>query len=243
MSRVIKRRERKAGDKRVLDHNVQQKAGGQSLQSARGVTGSIVVFFIVFGLGMILGLISKYADTVGMNSDAVGITRLYEYGMNFIKDVTTELGMWVFLGAVIAAWSRNARAAALHVFVFFAGMLLAYYVYSTMLFGFFPKHYFYRWGVIALGSPIAAWFVWYGRRRKGWIAALCLAAPMALLVALGYGFVYTHRLLQGIDLLLALILWVVLPTDIKQRLRVLLFIVVMAFLIRQFEIISRVFGG
>ncbi|WP_019639249.1 hypothetical protein [Paenibacillus fonticola] len=199
-----------------------------------------ILLFLIFGA--ILGLLAKFADTVGINVDSTALLKIYQYSLSMISDITTNLGIWVFIAAVIAARSRSPKAAAIHVFVFFFGVLLAYYVYSTMLFGFFPTYYFYRWGLICLLSPIGAYVVWYAR-GKGWIAAICSSPPIALLLTIGFGFFYTHSLLQGINLLLSILLLVALPSNNVQRLRVLPFVAVLFFLIKKLELISLLFGG
>jgi len=115
---------------------------------------TIVLLFI---LGIIAGLVSKYADTVGISSDSNTVLRLYQDSISIVQQITTDLGIWVFVATIVAVVSRSSKAAAIHVFVFFIGMLLAYYFYSMLLFGFFPTYYFYRWGLIALLSPIGAY--------------------------------------------------------------------------------------
>lgn len=197
---------------------------------------------VIFIFGIALGLLAKYSDTVGITSDGGTMLYVYQHGMSVIKDVTTDLGIWIFIAVIIAVFSRSPAAAALHVFVFFIGMLLAYYWYSAVLFGFFPKSYFYRWGLIALFSPVGAYISWHAR-SKGWIAALCAAPSIALLVAIGRGFYATESLVQGIDLGFGIVLLFIFPGNILQRSRVLVFVVVLFFLIRKLNLVSLVFGG
>lgn len=73
-----------------------------------------------FLFGALSGVIAKYSDTVPSNS---------QMGMffDFISSVMTRLGIWVLIATIIAAWSRSPKIAAVNVFTFFAGMLLAYY--------------------------------------------------------------------------------------------------------------------
>ncbi|MBC2726954.1 DUF6518 family protein [Desulfosporosinus sp.] len=127
-----------------------------------------------------------------------------------IKDITTRLGIWVLLATIIAAWSRNPKIGAIKVCVFFIGMLITYYIYSTKLFGFFPKYYFFRWGLISLASTVAAYIVWFSR-GQGWIAALCAALPVGLLAEQGYSFLHTFAAVPGFDFLSAIALFFVLP--------------------------------
>jgi len=199
-----------------------------------------VLFIFIFGVTM--GFISKYADTVGISVDGHIVLMIYQYSVDFIKDITSKIGLWIFIATIIAVWSRSPRSAAIHVFVFFVGMLLAYYSYSTYLFGFVPKYYVYRWGLISFLSLIGAYIVWHAD-GKGWLSACCAAPPIALLLTIGYSFFYTQLLLQGIDLIFSLILFVLLAVNNLQRLRILFVVVVLFLLIEKLNLISLFFGG
>jgi hypothetical protein len=76
---------------------------------------------------------------------------------------------------------------AIKVFAFLSGMLLAYYIFSIWLFGFFPISDFTLWGLIGLASLIASYVVWVGR-GKGWGSAFCSSLPISFLIAQGYPF-------------------------------------------------------
>jgi len=190
-----------------------------------------------FASGMLLGIMAKYSDTVPFN----GVSGIF-WGV--VSDITTRLGIWVLLASVIAGWSRNPRMGALKVFTFFAGMLLSYYLYSMWLFGFFPAHYFMRWGMIALASPIAAYVVWFGR-GNGWIAAFCAAMPVSLLVAQGWPVFYMTpgTLTFGFECLAGFILFLLLPVNKKQWLRMVPFVLIGTMIIRKSNILSYLFGG
>ncbi len=181
--------------------------------------------FLALAFGAVMGLVAKGTD-----------------GVSVVGDIGTHLGIWVLTATVLAAWSRSPQAAALHVFAFFAGMLGAYYAYSTVLFGFFPRYYLAFWGGVALLSPIAACVAWYAR-GNGWPAALCASLPVALLLAEGYPFYYTLGIPQGFACLAAALLFVALPAGWAQRLRTIPFVIVEFLLIRQLGLISRLFGG
>lgn len=185
--------------------------------------------------GILLGIIAKYSDTVSSN-DAMGIV----FGP--IKDITTRLGIWVALATIIAVWSRSPIIAAIKVFLFFAGMLIAYYIYSQALFGFFPTYYFIRWGAIALVSPLAAYIVWFSR-GKGWLAAICAALPIGLLLAQGYMFFYVPSVELGFDILAAVLLLILLPRPQVQYLRVVPLSLLVAYILRNSNILSYLFGG
>ncbi|KZE69064.1 hypothetical protein AWM68_02015 [Fictibacillus phosphorivorans] len=159
---------------------------------------------LVFLLGSFFGFIAKFVDgtTIGL--------------------IGTDLGIWILITTMIAAWSRSPNAAALHAFIFLASMLMVYYMYSTILFGFFPSRIFLGWGIMALFSPIGGYAVWFAR-GKGWLAALSASLPISLLIVQGYPYLYTFIPSRGFDLLAALLLIMLLPKTGLQRLRILPF--------------------
>ena len=190
---------------------------------------------ICFIFGVLLGVIAKFSDTVS----AIGVIGTF---FRIISDITTNIGLWVVLATLIAVWSKSAIFAGLKVMAFFIGMLLAYYVYSQVLFGFFPTYYFFRWGLIALVSPLAAYLVWFSR-GNGWKPAFCAALPIGLLLAQGYPFFYLFSIGFGVDLFFALFLLVVLTKSKSQYLRVIPMSILIFLIIRNTDILTYIFGG
>ena len=164
----------------------------------------------MFALGVLLGFLAKYTD--GTDIGLIG----------------SYLGFWILTTTIIGVWSRSPGAASLHSFIFLASMLITYYLYSTMLFGFFPKQYFIAWGSIALLSPIGGYVVWHAR-GNGWFAAFCASLPIGILFAEGYSFFYTFLPARGIDIAFAISLWIILPRNSIQRIRTLLLAFVVMF--------------
>ncbi|OAB25494.1 hypothetical protein PMSD_27460 [Paenibacillus macquariensis subsp. defensor] len=196
---------------------------------------------LVFVFGVSLGFLAKYVEGAP-HIGAVGDL------LNLIGDIGTDLGIWVFIATIIAVWSRSPKAGAVHVFCFFVGMLIAYYEYSSFLFGFFPKRYFLAWGTIALFSPIGGYMVWYGR-GKGWISAFCASLPIGLLLSLGYSLYYTFinigqdlNWTQGLDLIMAVILFISISKTWMQSMRILPFVIAVCCIIRQFHVLAYIFG-
>lgn len=146
--------------------------------------------------------------------------------------IGSYLGFWVAVTTIIAVRSRSPKAAALHAFVFLIAMLFAYYSYSTVLFEFFPKDYFIAWGSIALLSPLAGYAVWYAK-GNGWFAAFCAASPISLLLVEGYSFFNMLSIPRGFDLILAILLFIILPANHFQRLRMLPIVTLLFFLIER----------
>ncbi|MBM4764386.1 DUF6518 family protein [Bacillus sp. B15-48] len=197
--------------------------------------------------GVLSGIIAKFSDTVSSN----GVIGMF---FSFISDITTNLGIWVVLATIIAVWSRSPLYASLKVLMFFIGMLLAYYIYSQVLFGFFPTYYFLRWGIIALVSPLAGYIVWFSR-GEGWLSAFCSGLPIGLLFAQGYPFFYLFSILEdgysffhyfsvyGFDIFLAIFLLVILTKSKVQYLRVVPMSMLIFLIIWNFDILTYIFGG
>jgi len=189
-----------------------------------------------FAFGIAMGFLAKYIEDiphfVGQTGDS----------LNVLSIIMSRIGIWVLIATVISAWSRTPEAGALHVFVFFAGMLITYYIYSMVIFHFFPTYYFLRWGSIALVAPIAAFIVWYSK-GEGWIASFCAALPIGLLLASGYGFYGSFFIWQGFDLFSAILLYALLPIGKFQRLRLIPLIIIVFLIINKANVLSFLFGG
>lgn len=71
---------------------------------------------LIFALGILLGFISKYSDTIPANGLMGNI-------WSAIGHITTELGIWVLLATIIAVWSKNPKMGSIRVFALFVGML------------------------------------------------------------------------------------------------------------------------
>lgn len=85
----------------------------------------------VFLLGLVLGLLAKWLDTIPHDGSLKSLL-LAQTGQ-----FLSRLGAWAFLALLIAVFSAGPLRASLNVSGFFAGMLLGYYWYTTVLFGFF----------------------------------------------------------------------------------------------------------
>ncbi|WHY86619.1 DUF6518 family protein [Neobacillus novalis] len=178
----------------------------------------LVRVLFVFLLGALLGFLAKFSD-----GSVIGL-------------IGTYLGFWIVVTSIIAVRSWSPKAAALHAFIFLMAMFLVYYFYSMVLFGFFPKDYFFVWGGIALLSPVGGYAVWYAK-GNGWIAALCTALPISLLLVEGYSFFYTFGVPQGFDIISAAMLFIILPANHFQRLRTLPIVIVLFFLMERLGVL------
>lgn len=146
-------------------------------------------------LGIALGVFSKFLDTTPGNH----LPALLQY-----LDVTNFLGrfaIWVFLAVCISIYSLSSIRAALNVFLFFAGMVLSYYLYSTFIAGFFPGSYAMIWMGFTIVSPLLAFICWYAK-GQGKVSLILSAGIIAVLFNMS--FVYGPGYFDGRSLLEAL---------------------------------------
>jgi hypothetical protein len=196
----------------------------------------IIILTVSLAAGMLAGIAAKYLD--GISSSArFGIL------LNTFANICSGVGIWVLAATLISVFAGTPKAGALHVFFFFIGLLITYYLYSMVLFGFFPTYYFYRWGLMALLSPILAYIVWFGR-GQGIIAAVCAALPISFLAAQGYCFIYNFAPLPGFDFIAAILLFIILPSGkLRQYLFVLPLVAILTFIFWQYQILSFFIRG
>ena len=146
-------------------------------------------------LGIALGTLSKFLDTVPVNN----LPALLQY-----LDVTNFLGrfaIWVFIAVCISIYSSSSVRAAINVFLFFAGMVLSYYLYSSFIAGFFPKSYAMIWIGFTVVSPLLAFICWYAKGQG--IISLILSAGI-IAVLFNVSFVYGIGYFKSLSLLEAL---------------------------------------
>jgi len=141
-----------------------------------------------FIVGTVLGITAKFAD---------GREILYYFPI--LADIMGRFGIWVWAAALIAIHSKTPLLAAARSPAFFAGMLIAYYGYTALFLGFFPKSQVILWGTVAMATPFCGFLIWHVHKNKhyaNWIASL----PFALF--------FTEWYLTVEDKLLLLIVYI-----------------------------------
>lgn len=120
---------------------------------------SAVIFFIT---GVVLGIFSKWLDNLALDSTVWWHKLLGTVDLgNFFSD----FAVWLLIALIIAVFSPSAMRAALSVFVFFAGMCVAYHIYTVLFSGFNPLSYMMIWYGVTLLSPVLAALCWYAKGR------------------------------------------------------------------------------
>lgn len=105
------------------------------LNKTRKVSGKMSVpkqimttfFALLFGGGM--GIVAKFLD----------LNRLPSF-LDWL-DLSNFLGRtapWIFIAVCLAVFSKSPLKAGINVFAFFVGMLIGYYVWTSVFAGFYP---------------------------------------------------------------------------------------------------------
>ena len=129
----------------------------RSIQKDISIQKKILLSVLIFVLGICLGIGSKALDLTAVNELPYIVQ---------ILDITNFLGrfaIWIFIAACISVYSISPKRAALNVLLFFVGMVSSYYLYSTIVGGFFPKTYAMIWTGITVISPFLAYVCWYAK--------------------------------------------------------------------------------
>lgn len=100
--------------------------------------------FMMFIIGLILGVISRLLDIYTQN----------------LGNIFSELAIWILFGVLISINSETKKKAMLNIFPFCIGMLLTYYFVAFITNGVYSKDYIIGWTIFALFSPMMAYFTW-----------------------------------------------------------------------------------
>ena len=100
--------------------------------------------FMMFIIGLILGVISRLLDIYTQN----------------LGNIFSELAIWILFGVLISINSETKKKAMINIFPFCIGMLLTYYFVAFITKGVYSKDYIIGWTIFALFSPMMAYFTW-----------------------------------------------------------------------------------
>ncbi|MDE7248473.1 MAG: hypothetical protein K2N82_01005 [Lachnospiraceae bacterium] len=182
---------------------------------------NIYPLILPFVIGIILGILAKFTDG-----------RDFLYYFPVFADMTGRFGIWVWAAAIISIRSKTALFAAVRSFLFFIGMLSAYYGYTIHFLKFFPKSQIILWGAIAMATPFCGFLIWHIHKERHYAKFLsCL--PFTIFFTEWYFTAFTVRdwvfrttrdeLLLGIAYLCFTISWLTVVPTHKKRLFGLLY--------------------
>lgn len=145
----------------------------------------ILYSIVILLLGIVLGVVSKFLNTTPSNELPFIIESL-DF-TNFFG----RLAIWILIAVCISIYSNSSIRAAINVFVFFAGMVTSYYLYSKFIAGFFPRSYAMIWFGITAIFPLLAFVCWYAK-GNGKISLVLSSMIIAVLfkTAFAYGWIY-----------------------------------------------------
>lgn len=121
-----------------------------------------------FVIGVFLGILAKLVDVPSVTCR-----------FSIFDDIMVRFGIWVFVAAFLAVHSKSPLFAALRSFIFFVGMLSAYYGYTILYLKFFPRSQIILWSSIAVITPFCGFFIWQ-IHKNSWYAYLTASLPLVL---------------------------------------------------------------
>ncbi len=163
-------------------------------------------------------------------------------GGSVIGVIIGNIGIWVFVSALLAAYTPEAFQAALHVLVYFAGVIAGYYGNMALTGGSVAVRSLLYWLVFALIGAVVGFIVWNSRSRE-WLGGICAAVPISLLVAEAWPIYRTFTIPLAFDVVCAVALYVLLAPGKYQKLMALPFIIIFTFALVYFGVFSKIFGG
>ena len=162
--------------------NVRTSEKRYSVKKQIAITSGVLL------IGILLGIFSKFLDH--RHAELPSFFRAVDQAL----DLHNFLGVfapWIVMAVYISVKSHTPLRAGVNVFVFFAGMVVSYYLYSNFIAGFFPRSYAMIWGALSLISPVLAFICWYAKGR-GWVSLIISAVILAFIInsTLVYGMWY-----------------------------------------------------
>lgn len=147
----------------------------------------LTLFFILF-FGICLGTFSKFLDY--RQSELPAFLQMIDSTLD-LHNFLGSFSPWIVIATCIAIYSDTPLCAAIHVLIFFVGMVSSYYIYCNYIAGFFPQTYAMIWIAFTAVSPFLGFLCWYAK-GKGPIALILSSGIIGVLIntAFSYGIFY-----------------------------------------------------
>lgn len=192
-------------------------------RSKRGNGNTIYVLFsIVFG--MLLGWLS------GDMSELI-----------VVDAVLKGFGIWIFFASLLAFYNKTAVYAALSSMCFGLGAAVAKVLRMSLEGLSVDGSWILYRLILCVILGLIGFLAWHSNDLK-WRGALCCSIPISLLVAEGFPLIYSKSMALGMDIVFAVILYILLLKTNEKRLMAIPFILVFSFLMIYFQIFSKVMG-
>ena len=166
----------------------------------RKIINTIAILF----LGIALGTFSKFLDF--RQAELPSVLMAIDEALD-VHNFLGRFAIWVLIALCISIYSNSAIRASVNVFVFFAGMVVSYYLYSNYVAGFFPRSYAMIWVGFTMISPFLAFVCWYakGKSRPAFmLSVLILAVLFNMTFVYGWGYFEARSVLELIVFIIGL---------------------------------------
>lgn len=184
---------------------------------------------LIFLLGIILGVFSKWLDNLSIDDT---IWWQHILGILDLRNVFSLFAIWIFIATTVSVYSKTPLRASLNVFLFFTGMTVSYHLYTIFFSGFNPKKYMMIWYGITMITPILAFLCWYAK-GKGKISIIISSIILAVMLLSSFNigmWYFDFRSIINTILFIGTIL--VLYTNLKNSLYSLSTSIILAFIFR-----------
>ena len=155
-------------------------------------------------LGIALGTFSKFLDF--RQAELPSVLMAIDGALD-VHNFLGRFAIWVLIALCISIYSNSAIRASVNVFVFFAGMVVSYYLYSNYVAGFFPRSYAMIWVGFTMISPFLAFVCCYakGKSRPAFVlSVLILAVLFNMTFVYGWGYFKARSVLELIVFIIGL---------------------------------------